>query len=103
MKSTSDVILRTHDLAAAKAFYNTELGFPIVTDSRMLGFDTGSFTVYFEPGDANGAVFEFEVDDVNEAKTKLLALGCTLVEENPAIPRCYVRDRFGFVFNLTKR
>jgi catechol 2,3-dioxygenase-like lactoylglutathione lyase family enzyme len=104
MKSTSDVILRTNDLAAAKAFYNAALGFPIVPDSeRMLGFDTGSFTVYFEPGDPNGAVFEFEVDDVNEAKTKLLALGCTLVEENPAIPRCYLRDRFGLVFNLTPR
>jgi hypothetical protein len=28
---------------------------------------------------------------------------CTLVEENPGIPRCYMSDRFGLIFNLTKR
>lgn len=102
MTSTRDVIFRTGNLAAAKAYYHGALGFPIVTDSeRMLGFDTGAITLYFEPGDANGAVFEFEVDDIAKAKSEMLARGCTLVEENPAIPRCYVRDRFGLVFNLT--
>jgi catechol 2,3-dioxygenase-like lactoylglutathione lyase family enzyme len=103
MTSTRDVIFRTARLEEAKAFYNGVLGFAIVTDSPMLGFDTGAITMYFEPGDPNGAVFEFEVDDVNEAKAKLLAQGCTLVEENPSIPRCYLRDRFGVVFNLNKR
>jgi catechol 2,3-dioxygenase-like lactoylglutathione lyase family enzyme len=104
MKSTNDVILRTGDLAAAKAFYSGVLGFAITAESkRLIGFDTGNFTIYFERGEANGSVFEFEVDDVDEALTKLLAHGCTLVEEHPAIPRCYIRDRFGLVFNLTKR
>lgn len=104
MISTSDVILRTGNLEGAKAFYHGMLGFPIVTDlPKMVGFDTGSFVVYFEPGEPNGVVFEFDVDDVNAAKTRLLAQGCTLVEEDPNLPRCYVRDRFGFVFNLNKR
>jgi catechol 2,3-dioxygenase-like lactoylglutathione lyase family enzyme len=104
MKSTSDVMLRTDDLEAAKAYYNGVLGFAIVADSeRVVGFDTGGFTVYFEPGEDNGSVFEFDVNDLNEAKTKLLAQGCTLIEENPSIPRCYLRDRFGLVFNLNLR
>jgi catechol 2,3-dioxygenase-like lactoylglutathione lyase family enzyme len=104
MTSTSDVIFRTADLGAARAYYHGVLGFPIVVDSeRMMGFDTGAFTVYFEPGDENGAVFEFQVDDVAKAKAEMLARGCSLVEENPAVPRCYLRDRFGLVFNLTLR
>jgi catechol 2,3-dioxygenase-like lactoylglutathione lyase family enzyme len=104
IKSTSDVILRTNNLEAAKAFYSGVLGFAITTDSeRLVGFDTGNFTMYFERGEGNGTVFEFEVDDVNETMSELLAQGCTLVEEHPAIPRCYLRDRFGFVFNLTRR
>jgi catechol 2,3-dioxygenase-like lactoylglutathione lyase family enzyme len=104
MKSTSDVMLRITDFGDAKAFYHGVLGFPIVVDSeRVIGFDTGSIVLYFERGDANGSVFEFEVDDVNEAKTRLLAQGCSLIEENPAIPRCYMSDRFGLIFNLTKR
>ncbi len=102
MKSTTDVMLRTADLAAAKQYYHGELGFPIVADTeRLAGFDLGGFVLYFEPGGPNGDVFEFEVDDVESAKAQLLALGCTLVEEDPALPRCYLRDRFGLTFNLT--
>jgi catechol 2,3-dioxygenase-like lactoylglutathione lyase family enzyme len=102
MKSTPDVMLRTHDLDAAKAFYHGVLGFPVIADSeKLVGFDTGSITLYFEPGDSNGSVFEFAVNDVEEAKTRLVAHGCALVEENPNIPRCYLRDRFGLLFNLT--
>jgi hypothetical protein len=34
------------------------------------------------------------------AKSRLLAAGCTVVEEAPAVPRCYIRDPFGLVFNI---
>jgi predicted enzyme related to lactoylglutathione lyase len=102
MKSTSDVMLRTNDFQGARAFYQGVLGYPIVSDSeRVIGFDTGSFILYFEHGDDNGSVFEFEVDDVDAAKNTLLANGCTLLEEDPDLPRCYLRDRFGLIFNLT--
>jgi catechol 2,3-dioxygenase-like lactoylglutathione lyase family enzyme len=104
MTSTTEVMLRTADLEDARAFYSGALGFPIVMDSqRVIGFNTGGFNLYFEHGEPNGSVFEFEVDDVEDAKRRLLAQGCSLVEENPAIPRCYLRDRFGLVFNLTPR
>jgi catechol 2,3-dioxygenase-like lactoylglutathione lyase family enzyme len=103
MTSTSDLIFRTGDLGAAKAYYHGELGFPIVAETeRLVGFDTGALAVYFERGDANGAVFEFEVDDVAQAKAEMLARGCSLVEEDQDLPRCYLRDRFGLVFNLTQ-
>jgi predicted enzyme related to lactoylglutathione lyase len=68
----------------------------------MLGFETGALTFYFEEGDFDGPVFEYAVDDVQAAKARLVAAGCAVVEENEAIPRCYLRDRFGLVFNLTK-
>jgi catechol 2,3-dioxygenase-like lactoylglutathione lyase family enzyme len=102
VKSTPDLILRTSDLEGAKAYYHGVLGFPIVPDSPMLGFETGALTLYFERGDPDGPVAEFAVDDVQATKAKLITAGCTLVEENAAIPRVYLRDRFGLVFNLTK-
>jgi hypothetical protein len=37
------------------------------------------------------------------AKSRLLAAGCTVVEENPAIPRCYIQDPFGLVFNIEEK
>jgi catechol 2,3-dioxygenase-like lactoylglutathione lyase family enzyme len=103
MHSTTDVILRTGRIEDAKAFYHGILGFPIATDSeRMVGFETGGLTFYFERGEANGAVFEFEVEDVTAAKEHLLAHGCVLVEEDPELPRCYLRDPFGLTFNVTQ-
>jgi hypothetical protein len=37
---------------------------------------------------------------VEPAKRVLLLAGCSVVEEDPGIPRCYLRDPFGMVFNL---
>jgi len=103
MRSTRDVIFRAPDLAGVKAYYGGTLGLPVVLDRpNMLGFDAGEFTLYFEPGEPNGAVFEFSVEDLRKAKADLLAAGCTIVEENPAIPRVYMRDPFGLVFNITE-
>jgi catechol 2,3-dioxygenase-like lactoylglutathione lyase family enzyme len=103
MKSTSDVMLRISNLQDAKQYYHGVLGFPIVTDTeRVVGFDTGSIILYFERGEANGSVFEFEVDDLDETKRNLLGNGCVLVEENPSLPRCYLQDRFGLLFNITQ-
>jgi catechol 2,3-dioxygenase-like lactoylglutathione lyase family enzyme len=104
MTSTTEVMLRTADLEDARAFYFGALGFPIIMDSeRVIGFDAGSFRLYFERGEPNGSVFEFEVDDVQRTKARLLEHGCSLVEENPALPRCYLRDPFGLIFNLDQR
>jgi catechol 2,3-dioxygenase-like lactoylglutathione lyase family enzyme len=104
MKTTSDVIFRARDLAAVKEYYAGSLGFPIVLDTEaMVGFETGALTFYFERGEPDAPVFEFTVGDVPRAKADLVAGGCALVEENPAVPRVYLRDRFGVVFNITPR
>jgi catechol 2,3-dioxygenase-like lactoylglutathione lyase family enzyme len=96
-------MLRVKSLEDAKAYYHGVLGFALAADSdRVVGFETGGITVYFERGEDNGAVFEFEVDDIIEAKARLLAQGCVLLEEDAAIPRCYLRDPFGLTFNLTQ-
>jgi len=40
------------------------------------------------------------VPDIKTAKQQLVAAGCTVIEENPTVPRCYIRDPFGLVFNI---
>jgi predicted enzyme related to lactoylglutathione lyase len=45
-------------------------------------------------------VFDFLVDDVAATRDRLVAGGCTVIEEDPAVPRCYLRDPYGMVFNL---
>jgi catechol 2,3-dioxygenase-like lactoylglutathione lyase family enzyme len=102
MNSLRDVIIQTERFEDAAAFYRDVLGFEQTVDQeRLLGFETGSFMLYVEPGSAPGAVFEIATGDVAAAKARLLQHGCTIVEEDPSVPRCYVRDPHGLVFNLT--
>jgi len=102
-ESARDVILRTASLERAIEFYGSVLGLPLVyrgEHGRLIGFETGSFRLYVEQGSEHGPVFEFLVPDVAAARSRLLAAGCTVLEENASVPRCYIRDPFGLVFNV---
>jgi catechol 2,3-dioxygenase-like lactoylglutathione lyase family enzyme len=100
-KSSREVILRTEKWSDALSFYGSVLGLPIAyQNATMVGFETGAFRLYVEKGPEHGPVFEFLVSDVEAAKRQLLAAGCTIVEEDPSLPRCYIRDPFGLTFNL---
>ena len=99
--SSRDVIIRSDAWAKAVKFYESVLGFQVSHQSeRLVGFETGSFCLYVEKGQPHGPVFEFLVADVSAAKAALLAAGCTLLEEDPKVPRCYVRDPYGITFNI---
>ena|SRR5450432_3068659 len=100
-RSSRDVILRTPRWSQAVDFYKTVLGFTVTLESETLvGFETGAIRLYVEKGETHGPVFDFLVPDVPAAKARLLAAGCTLVEKDPSVPRCYIRDPHGLIFNV---
>jgi uncharacterized protein YndB with AHSA1/START domain len=102
--TTRDVIIQVQSLEAATRFYGEVLGLDVaMRQEGLVGFETGSFRLYVERGASQGPVFELLVPDLDAAKEKLLARGCEVVDENPDIPRCYVRDNFGMVWNLAER
>jgi 2-hydroxychromene-2-carboxylate isomerase/catechol 2,3-dioxygenase-like lactoylglutathione lyase family enzyme len=103
--STRDIIVRTDRLEEAARFYEKTLGFrPTMQKPHMLGFETGAFQLFVEKGSSrkapHGPVFDLRTRDATAAKEALLAAGCRVVEEDPSVPRCYLEDPFGFVFNL---
>jgi catechol 2,3-dioxygenase-like lactoylglutathione lyase family enzyme len=101
IRSARDVILRTEAWDEATTFYGSVLGLPVVHRSAtLLGFETGSFCLYVEKGKPHGPVFEFLVPDVEATKSRLVAAGCTVEEEDASVPRCYLRDPYGLVFNI---
>jgi catechol 2,3-dioxygenase-like lactoylglutathione lyase family enzyme len=101
VRSSRDVILRTSRWPEASKFYQSALGFRVASESETLvGLETGAFRLYVEKGEPHGPVFEFLVPDVQAAKTRLMAAGCTVQEEDASVPRCYIRDPYGLVFNL---
>ena len=104
MASTRDIIIQTNQPDEAKRFYTQTLGLTLFDDNpTMRGIETGAFRLFIEPGSLPGPVLEFLVDDVQATKAHLLAAGCTLEQEDPSLPRCYIRDPFGLVFNLHRR
>jgi predicted enzyme related to lactoylglutathione lyase len=104
VRASRDVIIRSDTFEAAIRFYETVLGLPIVRrDASMVGFDAGAFRLYVERGPSHGPVFDFLVPEMHAAKQSLVAGGCTVVEEDASVPRCYLRDPFGLVFNIDER
>ena len=100
-KASRDIIVRTEKWSEALKFYGSVLGLPITEKGEtIVGFETGSFCLYVERGKEHGPVFDFLVPDIQAAKRQLVAADCTVIEENPKIPRCYIRDPFGLVFNI---
>jgi catechol 2,3-dioxygenase-like lactoylglutathione lyase family enzyme len=103
-ESSRDIILRTEAWDAALQFYGKVLGLPqTMRTDTLAGFDAGAFRIYVEKGAPLGPVFEFLVPDVAAAKQGLLAAGCVVVEEDASVPRCYLRDPYGLVFNIGAR
>jgi predicted enzyme related to lactoylglutathione lyase len=103
-EATRDLIVRATNLASAKAFYGGVMGLTLVSESdALLCFEAGAIRLYVEPGEVSGPVAEFLVADLETAKADLVAAGCAVVEEDAGVPRLYLRDPFGFVFNLSRR
>jgi 2-hydroxychromene-2-carboxylate isomerase/predicted enzyme related to lactoylglutathione lyase len=100
-RSTRDVIVRTKDFEAAVGFYEKTLGFRhTLRKDHLVGFETGAFQLFVEKGAPHGPVFEVRTKETKGAKERLCAAGCKVVEEDPSVPRCYLVDPYGVVFNL---
>jgi catechol 2,3-dioxygenase-like lactoylglutathione lyase family enzyme len=104
MKSSRDILIQTKKMDAAAKFYEKILGFQVIERSeQLIGFETGSFRFFIDKGKSYGPVFEFYVPNLEQAKKMLIENGCQIEVEDPDVPRCYVRDPFGLIFNLAEK
>lgn len=104
VQSSRDIIIRSGSWPEATRFYAEVMGFKVSSRADgLVGFETGAFCLYVEKGTAHGPVFEYLVADVAATRDLLVRAGCTVVEEDPAVPRCYLRDPFGMTFNVGRK
>ncbi len=98
----TDILIQAPDLDQAAAFYVERLGFTI-TDKQpnMISLHGKHINLFIEFGPPLGPVLEVTVDDVAEARRRLVESGCEVVKDEPDFPRCYVKDPFGLIYNLT--
>ena len=77
-------------------FYVKHLGFEITDNNpKMIGLHGKHINLFIESGPSLGPV-----DNVADAKQRLEE-GCEVVKDEPDFPRCYVKDPFGLIYNLT--
>jgi hypothetical protein len=71
------------------------------TTRKMIGLHSKHINLFIEPGPFLGPVLEVAVDNVEETKPRLVKSGCEIIKDEPGFPRCYVKDPFGLIYNLT--
>ncbi len=102
-KFGTDILIQATEPKDAAAFYVDQLGFEITGETpNMVSLHGRHINFFIERGPELGPVFEVTVDNVEEAKAQLVKNGCEIVKDEPDFPRCYVRDKFGLIYNLTK-
>jgi catechol 2,3-dioxygenase-like lactoylglutathione lyase family enzyme len=100
----TDILIQAEDPSSAAAFYVRQLGFEITGEApNMISLHGDHVNFFIERGPALGPVLEVTVESVAEAKLRLVENGCVVVKDEPDFPRCYVRDPFGLIYNLTPR
>lgn len=83
------------------AFYRDKIGLKIIeADSEQAEFDTAPTRLFVNNGPGPKLLFELLVPDLESAREDLLAKGCEIVRWEGRGKTCYVRDPFGFVFNV---
>jgi len=99
----ADILIQAQDPAKAAAFYVEHLGFAITDETpNMTSLHGEHINLFIERGPALGPVLEVTVDSVEEAKRRLVKNGCEIIKDEPDFPRCYVKDPFGLIYNLTR-
>ena len=97
----TDILIQAPDPKSAAAFYVKQLGFTITGEhGKFVDLHGKSINLFIEEGPALGPVLEVTVDNVEEAKRRLVANGCVVVKDEPDFPRCYVKDPYGLIYNL---
>src|SRR5713101_5100780 len=98
----SDILIQAEDPKDAASFYVKQLGFEITDETpQMISLHGDDINFFIERGPTLGPVLEVTVESVAEAKLRLVENGCVIVKDEPDFPRCYVRDPFGLIYNLT--
>ncbi|HXW89122.1 MAG TPA: VOC family protein [Terriglobales bacterium] len=98
----ADILIQAQDPKQAALFYVNQLGFEITDDNpNMIGLHGKHINLFIEPGPALGPVLEVTVASVADAKRRLVKSGCEIVKDEPEFPRCYVKDPYGLIYNLT--
>jgi hypothetical protein len=98
----TDILIQAQDPKNAASLYVDCLGFEISDEAPdLVSLHGPHVNLFIERGPALGPVLEVTVPNVEEARLRLVKQGCEIIKDEPDFPRCYVRDPYGVIYNLT--
>jgi hypothetical protein len=99
----TDILIQAKNPKKAADYYVEELGFEITDPNpKMIGLHGPNINLFIEPGPPIGTVLEVTVKSVKEAKARLKKKGCRIIKDEPNVPRTYIKDPNGLIYNLTE-
>ena len=99
----TDILIQAENPSAAAAWYVENLGFEITGgETAVISLHGPRINLFIERGPSLGPVLEVFVSDVAEARKNLVANGCWVLKDEPEVPRLYVQDPFGLIYNLSQ-
>jgi hypothetical protein len=99
----TDILIQAKNPMKAANFYVKELGFAITDKTpNMVSLHGKNINLFIERGRPLGPVLEVTVKSVQKAKASLKKRGGKIVKDEPGFPRCYVKDPYGLIYNLTE-
>lgn len=100
-KMSGNLLLTHPDAKEVARFYEETFGMEVYEETGdETGLQTGDLVLYVADEPEVGFVYEYLVPDLEVAREELLARGCQVVVWEGRGKPCYMRDPFGFVFNL---
>jgi predicted enzyme related to lactoylglutathione lyase len=100
-KMSGNLLLAHPDAKEAAEFYKDVFGLDVFEETEdETGFNAGDNVLYLANEPEPGFVYEYYVPDLEAARDELEAKGCQVVVWEGKGRSCYMRDPFGFVFNL---
>lgn len=99
----TDILIQAENPLKAASFYVKELGFKITDKtSNMVSLHGKNINLFIERGPALGPVLEVTVKNVQKAKANLMKKRCKIIKDEPDFPRCYIKDPYGLIYNLSE-
>ncbi len=93
--------LQTPKADKAVEFYEKVMSLPVAERSGdTVEFKAGEIRLFVQEKEELGPIMEFIVPDLEKAKTELLKQGCQVLRWQGKGNDCFIRDPFGFIFNL---
>jgi catechol 2,3-dioxygenase-like lactoylglutathione lyase family enzyme len=100
--SNRDIAVGVYDLEQAIEFYEKALRFkPEKTQSNLLVYNTGHFTLYVEKGKPHPPIPSYTVDNLEDAKRHLLENGCSILVESEK--SLYFKDPFDIIWDVIEK